>query len=80
LKIVGNNFLNFNYHYGIMDIGYTTRFYNLNKKSSGYDMLDLNLRINKDISIYSKIFIGYGDTMIDYNKKINKVAFGFSFF
>ncbi len=37
------------------------------------------LALSKDTFLYMKLFSGYGESLIDYNRYINKVSIGFSF-
>jgi phospholipase A1 len=77
MNYLGYTGLNFKYFY---EKSLFTLMARLNI-DTGFGAIELGYSypIIEDVYFYTKVFNGYGESLIDYDNNINKVAFGFSF-
>ena len=73
----GNAEINLNYFYKQHKFALMGR-YNIST-NYGAAKLTYSYPLIKDVYFFSKIFHGYGESLIDYNNELTKVAVGFSF-
>ena len=81
-RYVGYGDINFSYIYGEHRLGLMVRNnFHLNGENRGAVMLDWSypLPYSEHTFWYVKLFSGYGESLIDYDRHVNKASFGLSF-